>query len=481
MNSKNLSRNSNMEVVHPLLGAFSIIKKIGNGSFASVYYANHSQLHYPVAIKIFNKQANEDDIIKTLAITKYITHPFICKDFDFFKTSSGEHCIIMEYVKGITLLRYANENLPLSEQKIHSIFGQLVIALDFLHKNNIIHRDLKCENIIIDKNRNIRLIDLNFSCQTAILHSTFCGSPAYIAPEIIKNEFYNESVDIWSLGVILYAITYGKLPFESDNYSILFNMITTQDPEFPVLSRISDSLVDLIKKMLVKNPIERIKIEGIKSHPFFLPDDNDKNYIFNQQKINYFIRDPLSKNGPDMQIIQQMHLSMENSLKAISEIKSGKISYFSMTYNILFKNHLSNVQIKNYSKSFLNSVKLKNKACKTHSEHPLLSNLERSDTKEHPQTERLPMLSRSNSDDLMSSKDNFDIETENDKHVELKVFLNCNVNFRRFTSAASPLCGISVRKRTINAGKNITLFQTKAHIKNPSASDAGLPILKLNK
>lgn len=463
-----------MEIIHPFLGTFEIIKKTGSGSFATVYHARHKELQYPVALKIFHNQTNEDDICKAMTVTKLITHPFICKDFDFFKTSSGENCILMEYVKGITLLEYANNNFPLAEQEIHSIFGQLIIAIDFLHNKQIIHRDLKCENVIIDKNKNIRLIDLNFSCPNGILHSTFCGSPGYVAPEIIKSQNYGISVDIWSLGIILYAITYGNLPFENSNISMLFNTIISEEPPYPHFSRISPSLVDLIKKMLVKNPNDRITIEEIKKHPFFKTDSNDKNFIFNQQKINYFIRDPLAKVTPEMNIIQQMNLSLDESLKAISDIKSGKINYYSMTYNILFKNYISNVQIKNYSKSFLSPSNLK---------HSIDNSSNNKIVFKEPQVEKNRTLSRSNSDDLMSSKDNFNIETENNNKIELKLFLNHNVNFR-FNSVARPLVGIGIKKRSTANLKNVKLvphFPQMKNVRDNCASSANtLPILKQN-
>lgn len=466
-----------MEIEHPVLGPFSIIGIIGNGSFATVYYAKHTQLHYPVAIKIFHDNISEDDIIKSLTITKTITHPFIRKDFDHFKTKKGENCILMEYVKGNTLLEFANSNSPLSETEIHSIFGQLIIAIDFLHKKQIIHRDLKCENILIDNHKNIRLIDLNFSCHNSILHSTFCGSPGYVAPEIINKQWYGVSIDIWSLGIILYAITYRKLPFENSNISMLFKSIISEEPPYPNDSRISEKLVDLIKKMLIKNPNERISIEDIKKHPFFKSDSNDKNFIFNQQKINYFIRDPLAKVTPEMQIIKQMKLSMEESFKAIAEIKSGKITYYSMTYNILFKSFISNVQIKNFANNFINPSNLKLSSSLNRNQD--ITNNKKIVFNE-PQKEKVRTLSRSNSDDLMSSKDNFNIETENNNQIELKLFLNNNVNFR-FNSIAKPLVGIGIRKRSTANLKNIKLVHNFPQIKNVNtnaSSSNALPLLK---
>ena len=377
---------------------------------------------------------------------------------------------MMEYVKGKTLLQYANTNSPLPEQEIRSIFGQLILAIDFLHKNRVLHRDLKCENVLIDKNQNIRLIDLSFSCQNSILHSTFCGSPGYVAPEIINRKLYGESVDIWSLGIILYAITYGNLPFENQNISMLFKMIISEEPSYPHDLRVSDDLIDLIKKMLIKNPNDRITIEGIKNHQFFNSKSNDKNSIFNQQRINYYIRDPLIKANPEMNVIQKMKLSVDESLKAITDIKSKKISYYSMTYSILFKYFISNEQIKNFSKSYLNSMSLENQNDNSDENIKIGKN------------EKCRALSRSNSDDLMSSKDNFNIETNN-KKIDLKLYLNQNVNFR-FNSITKPLGGINIRKRSVSNFKNLTLvpkIPNKSVAKDPNyASTNALPHLRTN-
>lgn len=446
-----------MEINHPHLGKFKIFSELGRGSFASVYLAHHTTLHYPVALKIFHKDANEDEAYKSFKATKSIFHPLICQNFDIIKTSSGNICIFMEYIDGKTLLDYANDLGHLYESQIKSIFGQLVTAIDYLHTQKIIHRDLKCENIMIDQNKNIRLIDLSFSCPNTDEHSTLCGSPAYIAPEIIERLPYNDSIDIWSLGVIIYAITFGKLPFENSNYSLLFKIITTMEPTYPTNSRFSDNLVDLIRKMLIKNPNKRITIDEIKNHPFFESyfDENDAQYT-----------DQLySKHIPDAYIIQQMNLSRSESINVINEIKSGQITSNTITYNILYKNMISNKPSQN--KKYRKCIKARSEG-----ELPLLfdDQLLKIDKK------------KSRVSDLGSHSASHSLHNENIVHFQQmkpqnqnqsqhQLLLNGHVQFRRFSSMHKPFVsvgkktnGLGVRNMKNNVMANNHLFEEKLNV-----------------
>lgn len=350
-----------MEIDHPVLGNYEIIKKLGEGSFASVYLAKHKVLHYLVAIKIFQEQNRIGKMHKS------IIHPFICQDFDSIKTPSGKNGIIMEYVEGETLLDYVNHNTSLSEEIIKNIFGQLVIAIDFLHKNHIIHRDLKCENVMIDKNQNIRLIDLDFSCQNVNTHTTICGSPSYIAPEM-----YGNSIDIWSLGIIINSITYGVLPFESQNINTMLRLISSKEPDFPNDQRASSNLVYIIEKMLIKNPNKRITIDEIKKDPFFIFDSQYNEYTFKEQNINCLLVDPYSKLIQEKSILQKMHLTVKETINALCEIKNRQITYNSMTYAILYKDFGSNATMKSYKRCFLCPYKKINKKSMSENTLPLI-------------------------------------------------------------------------------------------------------------
>lgn len=416
-----------MEINHPQLGKFQIINEIGRGSFATVYLAQHTLLHYPIALKVIH--SNEEESIKSFKNTNSIVHPYVCQNFDLIKTVNGNLCIFMEYVNGKTLLDYANDLGHLHEYEIKKIFGQMVTAIEFLHKKKIIHRDLKCENVMIDQNRNIRLIDLSFSCPYSDEHSTLCGSPAYIAPEIIENKLYDDSIDIWSLGIIIYAITFGKLPFENRNYSMLFKMITTIEPDFVQKNtRLSDDLIDLIKKMLIKKPENRIKIDEIKRHPFF-GTFFETNNSFDDESIKF----------PKLEILQQMNLSRSESIKVVDEIKSGQITKNTMTYDILFKIMISNRPCQN------------KKVTKDRSEGDLPILFE-----DHLQIEK----KRVRFSDLSSFSSYPSLHNEYLTHFQPKkqqsqhkIFINNHVQFRRFSSMNKQIESLG-NKKIILCSKN---------------------------
>ena len=343
-----------MEVIHPILGNFKIIKEIGSGTYAKVYLAQHSQLSYKVAIKIFFDTFSEEAVKRSFCIFKNVCHPFLCQVYDFFEFKN-HRCILMEYVEGTTLLEYVNNYGPMNEHEIKKIIGQLLIAIEFLHKNGIIHRDIKCENILIDPFHNIRLIDFDFTCDDSCLHSTTCGSPAYIAPEVISHDNYDKEVDIWSLGIITYALCFGMLPFEDPSLKILLELILKTEPDYPLTA--SASLIDLIKQMLMKDPQQRISIGDMKKHAFFSVDDLGRNYEFNSEVYTIVAGDDTQ--SPYEDAVNFMKLSSEDTQKLIQDLKENKMNQLTLTYKIIKKIKMSN-HLAGFGKCFLNIQQKKN-------------------------------------------------------------------------------------------------------------------------
>jgi serine/threonine protein kinase len=148
---------------------------------------------------------------------------------------------------------------------------ELISVLDYLHhEKRVAHRDLKCENVLLDRYHNIRVIDFGLSNMFSELSPTLqtaCGSPAYAAPEMIQGQPYTQAADIWSSGIVLFAITAGYLPFDDDNVQRLLQKVVYTDPEYPPF--FSPQLIDLLDKMLCKEPDHRMTTEGVKNHPWF--------------------------------------------------------------------------------------------------------------------------------------------------------------------------------------------------------------------
>jgi serine/threonine protein kinase len=211
---------------------------------------------------------------REIAHLKQLDHPFITEFFEVIETETNV-IVAMEYAENGDLLNYIHRNGPLPEAQARWCFAQLVATLEYLHvERRIAHRDLKMENILLDRYKNIRLADFGlskeFSPDSPQLKST-CGSPPYAAPEMVKGEPYSHEADIWSSGVLLFAIVVGRLPFWNDNTERLFNETLNEPVRYP--SFLSPPLVDLLDKLLCKNPRQRITLQGIKSHAWFAHTD----------------------------------------------------------------------------------------------------------------------------------------------------------------------------------------------------------------
>ena len=256
------------------IGDYTFHSLLGKGSFATVYRAIHDPTGKEVAIKSFKKSilVSEDDIgsfKNETSILKQIDHPLIAPCYQIFE-NKDHFFLVMELLPNGSLLQYINDSGGLTEAVARKIFSQIVNAVDYIHNNlHVVHRDLKAENILMDTYNNIRLIDFGlsktFSPQAPLLN-TVCGSPAYAAPELIQGKPYTSSADIWSIGVILYAMVCGVLPFDDDNYTMQLHKVVTTEPEYP--TSLSPILIELLKMLLQKDPNARITLEQLKQHPW---------------------------------------------------------------------------------------------------------------------------------------------------------------------------------------------------------------------
>ena len=387
-----------------LIEEYIIKETIGKGTFSTVKLGEHIKTKKKVAIKILDKEklkTKEDStrIQREIKILSIMDHPNIIKTYKITETAKNYY-IIMEYCEGGELFDYIVEKERLDESEASIFFYQLINSLEYIHSKGIAHRDLKPENLLLTKNKKIKIIDFGlsnyFGGDTSPLQ-TPCGSPSYASPEIIKGELYNGfRIDIWASGIILFAMLCGYLPFDeeeeenedikcfsqdgkkeekSEDNEILFQKILEGKIDYP--DYLSDIAVDLIKKMLVVEPEDRIKIKDIKKHKFYLL--GQKNYFLYQKNITeHEIIDNLNYNNDNINMsdnsnsniidgdkINSIDLSLINFDKKVDKynennkntINSNDISKNEERSNILKKEEMKNEMEEYEKKLFANYLK----------------------------------------------------------------------------------------------------------------------------
>ena len=292
---KNDEKNKiNKEEVGYKIGKYLIKKTIGRGSFGKVKLGIYLPNKEKVAIKILDKKriTEKDDLIRIkreFEMLSKFDHPNIILIAEIFETKERYYSV-MEYCENGELFNYIVKNRYLSEEEASFFFYQLICGLEYIHSLGIVHRDLKPENLLLTKNNLLKIIDFGLShyhdANPDCLLETPCGSPCYASPEMVSGFRYDGyKIDIWSSGVILFAMLCGYLPFEHKNNKILFQKILECKVKLP--NHLSEDSKDLILKILVKDPNKRISIEQIKNHPFYLKGKNIFTSNFEIEQINF--------------------------------------------------------------------------------------------------------------------------------------------------------------------------------------------------
>ena len=278
MESKNINTLSellkNEDILFPVeirIGPFKLMNEIGKGKFATVFLGIHEETGQKVSIKQLKKsELNTDNLlIKEINIQKKLFHPYLTQMYCVIEKSDDIY-LISEYCSKGDIIKNLLEKGTFDESFSCKIFQQIISSLEYLHKNNICHRDIKPENILLTEKLDAKLTDFGLSRyfkKNELLNSS-CGSPIYAAPEMLEGKSYDGTkIDIWSLGISLYTMVCGELPFvvddENDIYILMDKIIkgNYNIPEF-----LSDECKDLIKNMLVTDPDKRITLEQIKNH-----------------------------------------------------------------------------------------------------------------------------------------------------------------------------------------------------------------------
>ncbi|XP_026837185.1 serine/threonine-protein kinase MARK2 isoform X6 [Drosophila erecta] len=249
------------------IGKYKLIKTIGKGNFAKVKLAKHLPTGKEVAIKIIDKtQLNSGSLQKLfreVRIMKMLDHPNIVKLFQVIETEKTLY-LIMEYASGGEVFDYLVLHGRMKEKEARVKFRQIVSAVQYCHQKRIIHRDLKAENLLLDSELNIKIADFGFSNEftPGSKLDTFCGSPPYAAPELFQGKKYDgPEVDVWSLGVILYTLVSGSLPFDGSTLRELRERVLRGKYRIPFY--MSTDCENLLRKFLVLNPAKRASLETI--------------------------------------------------------------------------------------------------------------------------------------------------------------------------------------------------------------------------
>ncbi|CAG8890416.1 unnamed protein product [Penicillium egyptiacum] len=364
------------------VGPWQLGRTLGKGATGRVRLAKHAVTGHTAAIKIVSKKSaamvqSESiaamdrnmgnfptnpatrqmpcGIEREVVIMKLIEHPNVISLYDVWE-NRGELYLVLEHVEGGELFDYVSNNGPLPEEEAVRLFRQIIAALGYCHRFNICHRDLKPENILLDSNHNVKLADFGMAALQPAGHwlNTSCGSPHYAAPEIIYGRKYRgDRADMWSCGIILYALLTGYLPFDGGDLGSTLRLVKKGDYIIP--PELSDEAADLIQRILQKRPEDRISMQSIWLHPLLTKYEKLHNAM-----VDHYVGPPpaLSVNdcGPTLSSQQDIDLDILRNLQTLwHDVKAEDLiqrllciepTHERMFYNALAK--FRDEQLENY-------------------------------------------------------------------------------------------------------------------------------------
>lgn len=270
----------------------------------------------------------EEKVKREIKILKACMHPHIMRLYEVVETET-EVYVFIEYSSNGELFDYILEHGRVSEAATRQIFQQLISGIDYCHQNGIVHRDLKPENILLDAGHNIQIADFGLSntMKDGWFLRTSCGSPNYAAPEVISGKLYaGPEVDVWSCGVILFAMLVGNLPFDDDNIGLLFRKI--KNGIYTIPNYLSEDTQELIRSMLVPNPLKRITIEEIRQNRWF------------KHGLPAYLRDPprigINLFDIDADLVRKLAVRMKYPTQDILiALNKGRRNYLTAGYHLI--------------------------------------------------------------------------------------------------------------------------------------------------
>ena len=253
-------------------------KRIGKGSFSTIYkgYSTKDNRIYAIKEITIDKKQNKSNVKRELNVLKTLDNPYIIKLYDvIIDTNYNNIYFIIDYYPKGDLSQFLNHK-PLKEKFCRKYMKQLAQGLEYLLNKDILHRDLKPQNILLTNEYNIKITDFGFAKQIEknTLITTLCGSPMYMAPEIINKQDYDIKSDLWSVGIILYEMVYGHVPFNVGTFIELIKKINSNNIDFSNKKiNLSEECLDLMKSLLTKNPKKRIEWSQFFNNKWFLNDE----------------------------------------------------------------------------------------------------------------------------------------------------------------------------------------------------------------
>ncbi|KAH0787433.1 AGC family protein kinase [Histomonas meleagridis] len=347
---------------------YYLINQIGEGSFGRVYKARRKHTGRIVAIKMINKLGQTPDDIQSfrreIDLLQKVNHPNVMRMLHVFETDT-DFCVVSELARG-DLFQVIDDNQTLPESVLKNIAAQLVSALAHLHSKHIIHRDMKPQNILIANKSSLKLCDFGFAralSQTTLVLTSIKGTPLYMAPELVQEQQYDEKVDIWALGVILYELYYGKPPFYTNSIYKLIQMIVSSPIQYP--DEISPQFKKFLNRMLQKDPSKRVSCQELISDPFIanvqLDQFDDHVMQFKTKQFEKAIHDsllgsrklkfhPPKSKIPDYQMIfmnpsEHSNDELSQALKYLIEKDISSDSPLATTFALHFESFISNNSI----------------------------------------------------------------------------------------------------------------------------------------
>ncbi|XP_005375847.1 PREDICTED: serine/threonine-protein kinase SIK1 [Chinchilla lanigera] len=320
------------------VGFYDVERTLGKGNFAVVKLARHRVTKTQVAIKIIDKTrldpSNLDKIYREVQLMKLLNHPHIIRLYQVMETKDMLY-IVTEFAKNGEMFDYLTANGHLSENEARKKFWQILSAVEYCHNHHIVHRDLKTENLLLDGNMDVKLADFGFGnfYKPGEPLATWCGSPPYAAPEVFEGkEYEGPQLDIWSLGVVLYVLVCGSLPFDGPNLPTLRQRVL--EGRFRIPFFMSQDCEMLIRRMLVVDPAKRITVAQIWQHRWMQADPTLLQQADASLSILSYTSNLGNYNEQALGIMQALGIDRQ---RTVESLQNSSYNHFAAIYYLLLE------------------------------------------------------------------------------------------------------------------------------------------------